>query len=86
MDPVGAKDLTPSQEGRLIVYAEHQAEYTPLPTYQFDDGRVYSEWSPTPEEVALLMSALATGEPVKIRLWQWTFGQPLQPVLLEVVP
>ena len=86
MTPVKTADLTPSSDGRIVVYAKNQEEYCPLPTVQFPDGKVYSEWLPSVAEAQMLMNALGEGRPVKIRLWQWTFGGKLQPVALEVVP
>lgn len=61
-----------------VVYAKNQPEYLPLPAIRFPDGRMYTEWRPTEEELQQLIN----GE--HIRLWVWTFNQPLQPVALEV--
>lgn len=62
-----------------VIYAEHQPEYLPLPVIKFEDGKVYSEWELTQEEIL----ALKTGS--RIRLWCMTFNHPLQPVSLEIV-
>jgi hypothetical protein len=61
-----------------VTFAKDQPEYTPLPALIFPDGKVLTEWSFSEEERALV----ARGE--NLRLWIWTFGQPLQPVALDV--
>lgn len=86
MNPVTEELLTPSANTQLQVFAKNQPGVDPLTARVFADGKIYSEWTPTPEEVSTLMLQLATGHPVRIRLWQWTFGCLLQPVALEVVP
>lgn len=60
--------------------AEHQAHlgYAPLPSLVTPDGKVASQWMPTPGELALLNQ----GVPVTIIVW--TFNQPLQPQSLMV--
>lgn len=63
---------------RAIVIAKDQPEYTPLPALLYDDGKVLTEWAFSEEERA----AVAKGE--NLRLWVWTFGQPLQPVALQI--
>lgn len=67
-----------AEGARLVVFAKDQPQYLPLPANLFPDGKVLTEWTFTEEERALI----ARGE--NIRLWIWTFGQPLQPVALEV--
>jgi hypothetical protein len=61
-----------------VTYAKNQPEYLPLEAILFKDGKMYTEWKPTEEELKLLLK----GE--HIRLWVWTFNQPLQPIALEV--
>jgi hypothetical protein len=63
---------------RAVVFAKDQPEYIPLPALVFPDGKVLTEWAPSDTERA----AIARGE--NIRLWIWPFGQPLQPVALDV--
>ena len=60
------------------VLAEDQPEYLPLPSHRADDGEVISCWSLSWRE---RLRVLWTG-----RLWlrQLTFGELLQPQLLEV--
>jgi hypothetical protein len=67
-----------AEEARAIVIAKDQPEYIPLPALVFPDGKLVTEWTLTEEE----RTRLIRGE--NIRLWVWTFGQPLQPVMLEV--
>lgn len=86
MISVTEEKLTKNAEGHVVTYAKGQKEYDLLPVIRFADGKVYSEWTPTKEELSQLMVQMATGHVVKIRLWQWTFNHPLQPVALEVVP
>lgn len=65
---------------REIVMAERQAHlgYSPLPSLLTPDGKVVSQWMPTPGELALLNE----GVPVTIVIW--TFNEPLQPQSLMV--
>lgn len=63
-----------------VTYAANQRQYNPLPAAVDSKGLVLTEWELTAEELALI---LAGG---RVRLWMWTFNQPLQPVALEVVP
>jgi len=76
MTPVSPTVLAP--DARLVVFAKDQPEYLPLPALCFPDGRVLTEWRLTEEERARLVA----GE--TLRLWMWTFNQPLQPIALEV--
>ncbi len=62
----------------LVVFAKDQPEYIPLPAAVTADGCVMTEWEPT----ALELDALLTGG--RLRIWLWTFGQPLQPIAVEV--
>lgn len=60
------------------VLAKDQPEYQPLPAHRTDDGEVISCWSLSWRE---RLRVLWTG-----RLWlrQLTFGELMQPQLLEV--
>ena len=64
---------------RLTVYAADQADdYDPLPSIKLADGRVVSQFRPTPDELRRLFA----GEPITLVLH--TFNQPLQPIQLFV--
>lgn len=63
---------------KLVVFAKDQPEYIPLPASIDSSGLVMTEWEPTAEE----LDKLFTGG--RIRLWIHTFGNPLQPVRIEV--
>jgi hypothetical protein len=65
---------------RLVVFAKDQPQYHPLPASVSDDGVVMTEWEPTAEELAGLLA----GGRIRIRIWTHTFGQPLQPISVEV--
>jgi len=74
--------VTPQEHqegGRLVIYAEDQPEYLPLPVSKTDDGVLMSEWEPTPEERAVL----AAGG--RIRIFTHTYNKPLQPFSVEAV-
>jgi hypothetical protein len=73
--------ITPSAPvvgGQAVVFAKGQPEYLPLPAIVSPEGYVLTEWQLTEDERARLLSGEA------IRLFIWTFGQALQPVMLEV--
>ena len=61
-------------------YAEHQKHlgYLALPSLKTPDGKVLSQWRPTPDELA----ALNCGQPITLVVW--TFNTPLQPISLTV--
>lgn len=63
---------------RAVVFAKEQPEYRALPALVFPDGKVLTEWAFSNDERA----AIARGE--NLRLWVWTFGNPLQPVALAL--
>lgn len=63
---------------KLVVYAKNQPEYIPLPVIKYPDGLLLTEWKLTEEE----REAIIRGE--NIKLWIWTFNNPLQPIALEV--
>lgn len=75
--PDPAKFLLPIG-ARAIAIAEHQPEYQTLPSIVTPDGKVASQWMPTPGELALL------NQGVPVTLVCWTGGAPLQPVSLMV--
>lgn len=64
---------------RRVVYAKDQPEYIPLPAIVSPDGVVLTEWELSAEELHTLFVG------GRLRLHVLTFGQPLQPVRLEVV-
>lgn len=81
--------ITPVVEyagSKLVLIAEHQAEFVTLPALIFDDGRVLIEWAFTKEERA----AIARGE----NLHHWIWRSPrcgkcgeshyFEPVMLQV--
>lgn len=77
MTPVAPKVM---QEGaRLVVFAEDQPEYAPLPAAVSPDGVVMTEWELSAEDLATLLNG------GRIRMWMSTFGRALQPVMLETV-
>ena len=78
MDPVDLSMLAADPEPRFVEIAKDQPEYRTLPALVYKDGKILTEWSLSESERALI----ARGE--NIRLWIWSFGQPLQPVALEV--
>jgi len=65
-------------ETQIVTFAEHQPEYENLPAIRTADGRVVSQWRPTPEELQQLFA----GHPITLIVW--THNQPLQPVALAV--
>lgn len=85
LNPVKKEDLTPAPGTTLVVYAENQPEYIPLPARRYPDGSTFHEWSITEPERQALIDALLEGKELRIRVWQWTFNQPLQPVRVELV-
>jgi hypothetical protein len=68
-------------EGREIVFAKDQPEYTPLPALVSEDGRtIVSRWRLSFRE---RMQVLFSGD---MYLWVLTFGQKLPPMMLETKP
>lgn len=68
----------PHDGAQLVVFAEHQKEYAPLPAAVSPDGVVQTEWELSAEDLSVLLNG------GRVRLWLWTFGRPIQPVMLEV--
>ncbi len=62
-----------------IVFAKDQPQYDPLPAAVDPNGLVLTEWELSAEDLAALLNG------GRLRLWVWTFRQPLQPLALEVV-
>ncbi len=74
--------VEPADDGRRrVTYAAKQSEYLPLPSTvgAEPECEVTTEWELSEDERTLL----ARGGRVQLKLW--TFGDPLQPVLLSVV-
>lgn len=69
-----------AEGSHLVIYAEDQPEYIPLPAAVDIDGVVTTEWEPDADE----LQALLCGG--RIRLCVHTFKRPLQPVSLDVLP
>jgi hypothetical protein len=65
-------------EGREIVFAKDQPEYLPLPALVSDEGgMVISRWRLSfRERVRVFLSG-------DMYLWVMTYGQQLQPMMLE---
>jgi hypothetical protein len=63
-----------------MTFAESQGHlgYSPLPSLVTHDGKVVSQWAPTPGELALLNNG------VPVTLTVWTFNRAPQPVSLAV--
>lgn len=63
-----------------MAYAKDQPQYGLLPVVKIDgpEGQILTRWQPTEDERA----RIAAGQDVY--LWVCTFGQPLQPLLVEV--
>lgn len=77
------KPISPVIKDRNLqetVFAEHQDEYQNLPSIVLENGQVITRWKLSLRE---RLKVLFSGD---IYLWIWSFGNPLQPVLLEVEP
>ena len=77
MIPVEPK--RPHYGAARITFAKDQPEYTPLPACIDSSGLVLTEWEFTAEDLAAILNG------GRLRLWVWTFRQPLQPMMLEAV-
>ena len=75
MKPV---DLKTAGFENVIVFAEDQPEYQPLPAVETEPGVIWTRWEPTTDE----RKAIAEGK--RIDLFIWTFRRPLQPIALAV--
>lgn len=79
--PDTAKNILP--EGTVLVeFAKDQPEYRMLPAFVTPDGKVLSQWKPTPGDLALLNN----GVPVTLVVWhgELTDENRLRPVMLAV--
>ena len=70
--------VIPGTELPEVIYGDAQPEYQPLPVWRDVDGTVLSRWKFTWWE---RLQVLFYGD---LYLWVLTFGQPLQPVMLQV--
>lgn len=72
--------VLPLQPQNEVVYAKDQPEYNKLPAIRLDcrQGEVITRWRPNAEELELLNR----GESIFLHIW--TFGDRLQPILIEV--
>lgn len=75
------RSITPTlHEGaHLVMLGANQDQYDLLPASVDASGLILTEWVPSQEE---LQSLFCGG---RIRLWQYTFNMPFQPVALDVV-
>lgn len=77
MRPVPLEHVHP--DAVRVVFAANQPQYDPLPAAIDAKGLVMTEWEFSAEDLAVILNG------GRLRLWLWTFRQPLQPVQLEVV-
>jgi hypothetical protein len=81
---------------KATTYAEHQAQYLPLPSIQnmqSEEREVVSEWELDDDEIRAMAQKIeayrqGSGPRPRVHLMQWTFGRaldgPLRPVRLQV--
>lgn len=62
-------------KGQNVVFGENQPEYLPLPALKMPDGEVITCWEFTDEEIEDIVQNKC------IYLKQFTFNNPLQPLL-----
>jgi hypothetical protein len=67
-------------DGKATVFAANQPEYQKLPARKHADGRVTTMWELSDQERV----DLASGGLVQLDLL--TFNNPLQPVVIQIVP
>lgn len=76
------RPITPIIPGRQLPvteFAKNQTEYQTLPAFYYqDDGTVLTRWKLSIKERLL---ALIFGD---VYLWVRTFGQPLQPLAMQI--
>lgn len=72
-----AVEPIPHEGGRLVVIAEHQPPYAPMPASIDDNGVVMTEWEPSAVDLERLLQG------GRVRMWTWTFGRSFAPVSLE---
>ena len=69
--------VIPGQNFPELIIAEHQDEYHNLPAISVSPGIIITRWELTFwERIRLFFGG-------SVYLWVWSFGKPLQPVLLE---
>ncbi len=73
-DPMSSKP----KDWKRITFAENQPQYQDLPAVVGPNGEVVTEWILDPVELIKLKSG------GRIRLTLLTYGDPLQPIRLEV--
>lgn len=78
MKPVSP--IIPGANLPVTEYAKGQDEYQVLPAWRDTDGTVLSRWHCSWKE---RLRIFLTGN---VYLWQMTFNQPLQPVMMESNP
>ncbi len=78
--PKPASPVLAGFEKQEIIYAKDQPEYGKLPSLRSADDKkvVLTRWVPTEDE----REHISNG--ADIYLFCWTFGNPLQPVAIEV--
>ena len=70
--------LSPEWAEHEVGYGKGQPEYTTLPAIRNSTGVVLSRWKLSDEE------RKAVSEGADMFLSVWTFGQPLQPLRVEI--
>jgi hypothetical protein len=78
MEPVSP--VIPGYEKEEVVVAKDQKEYGNLPVLHIGEGILLSRWELTEKDLAKVT------ETKSIYFYQWTFGQPVQPVAMQVEP
>lgn len=66
--------------GVNVTYAEDQPEYQPLPAMKFPNGETIQCWELTDSELKVIQETKC------VYVSQFTFNQPLQPILLTFTP
>lgn len=69
--------VVPGQNLTEKIIAEDQAEYENLPAVDCGGGILLTRWELSEDEKKFV------AENGYVHLWLWTFGGPVQPVLLE---
>ena len=75
MKPVEPK---PQDDMHLLIFGKDQPQYNALPALSCRAGRVVTEWELSAEDLVKLMDG------ARVRVSILTFGQPLQPIQVEV--
>jgi len=82
MQPIEPRPCPLEDLGDPVVFAKDQPEYQPLPALVRPDGVVTTEWELTDQDLEKLIDNWPNS---RLRLQVHTFGQPLQPLRIEVV-